>query len=282
MSQIGGGREHFAYWYLTEIFNEKNPTPALNGEGYYAGFSDPRGKGAVNYKRGAKGGTEKDDRFIRSNSYGSFLSGGLAGHVYGAEGIWGGDMESKAPTKMWDAFQWKSGAEMQYLRTFAFSVGKRYQDLVPMSDLVNPNKNYDLQSFEGWNYCSRTDDKNIFLIYFEKGCPQAQVRGAKLNSVYDAQWFNPRNGNWVNAGDGFLVSGKTGIIKLPPMPDDLDWGLKLIYKGPRDNNVKYKEWEIAPATSFRAVTILPFIVIAVAVLAIVIIELFVYRKKRRW
>ena len=53
--------------------------------------------------------------------YGSLLSGGLAGHVYGAEGIWGADIESASPVKMWDEFQWHSGAEMQYLRTFAFS-----------------------------------------------------------------------------------------------------------------------------------------------------------------
>jgi hypothetical protein len=280
LNQIGGGREHFAYWYLTEIFNLKNPTPALNGEGYYAGFSDPRGKGAVNYSRGAKGGTEKDNMFIRSNSYGSFLSGGLAGHVYGAEGIWGGDIESKAPTKMWDAFQWKSAAEMHYLRTFAFSIGKRYQDLVPIADLVIPNRNYELQSFEGWVYCARTDDKNIFLVYFENGCPQVQLRGARLNSVYDAQWFNPRDGSWINAGDGVLVSGKTGIIKLPPMPGSSDWGLKLIYKAPRDSNVNYKEWENTSQSRFRRETIFPLIVVAGGILIILTIAILLYRKKR--
>lgn len=89
---------------------------------------------------------------------------------------------------------------MHYLKNFAFSIGDRYQDLVPLTDLVLPNKNYDLRSYEGWAYCARTEDKNIFLLYFEKGCPQAQVRGARLNSVYDAKWFNPRNGNWINAG----------------------------------------------------------------------------------
>jgi hypothetical protein len=280
LNQIGGGREHFAYWYLTEIFNLENPTPALNGEGYYAGFSDPRGWGAVNYSRGAKGGTEKDSRFIRSNSYGSFLSGGLAGHVYGAEGIWGGDVEQKAPTKMWDAFRWRSGAEMHYLKTFAFSVGERYQDLVPLADLVIPNKNYDLFSYEGWAYCARTNDKNIFLIYFEKACPQAQVRGARLNSVYDAKWFNPRNGALVNAGDGILVSGKTGIIKLPQMPDDQDWGLKLVYKGTRDKNVKYKEWDSTSKSKFHMATIFPVIIMVAAILVILMIEFFLFRTKQ--
>lgn len=232
LHQIGNMREHNNYWYLTEIFNLKNPTPALNGEPYYSGYRDARGPGSANYTRGATGGTELDNEFCRSGTYGSFLSGGLAGHVYGAEGIWGADIEPTAPVKMWDAFQWRSGTEVQYLKTFAFSIGKRYQELVPLADLVSPNKTHETLSYQGWAYCARTDDKQIFLAYFEKGCPQSQIRGAQLNSVYRAQWFNPRDGSWLDAGKGKLVANKIGIIELPEFPSDTDWGLKLIYEGP--------------------------------------------------
>jgi hypothetical protein len=223
-------REHNNYWYLTEIFNLKNPKPALNGEPYYAGYRDARGPGSANYTRGAAGGSERDNEFVRSGMYGSFLSGGLAGHVYGAEGIWGADIEPTAPVHMWDAFQWRSGAEMQYLRTFAFSIGKRYQELVPLADLVSPNKTHETLSYEGWAYCARTDDKQIFLVYFEKGCPLSQIRGARLNSVYRAQWFNPRDGTWLDAGNGKLAANKIGLITLPDFPGDADWGLQLIYE----------------------------------------------------
>jgi hypothetical protein len=34
-----------------------------------------------------------------------------------------------------NAFQWNSAAQMRHLRTFAMSIGKRYQELVPMADL---------------------------------------------------------------------------------------------------------------------------------------------------
>jgi hypothetical protein len=163
--------------------------------------------------------------------YGSFLSGGLAGHVYGAEGIWGADIEPTAPVHMWDAFQWRSGAEMQYLRIFAFSIGNRYQELVPLADLVSPNKTHETLSYEGWAYCARTDDKQVFLAYFEKGCPPSQIRGARLNSIYCAQWFNPRNGSWQDVGNGRLTSNKIGIVSLPDFPCDADWGLRLIYEG---------------------------------------------------
>ena len=111
----------------------------MNGEPYYSGYVDARGLNG-GYRFGAPGGTEKDDQFVRSAIYGNFLSGGFGGHVYGAEGIWGADIEPAAPIKMWDAFQWNSAAQMQYLRTFALSIGKRYQELVPIADLVSPNK----------------------------------------------------------------------------------------------------------------------------------------------
>jgi hypothetical protein len=235
LHQIGNSRIHNEYWYLTEIFNLKNPKPALNGEPYYAGYKDSRGKGGADFKLSGKGGTERDNAFVRSSMYGSFLSGGLAGHVYGAEGVWGGDVEVAAPVHLWEAFQWKSGAQMQYLKTFVFSVGNRYQELVPLADLVSPNKTHDIHIWKGWSYCARTPDKNIFLAYFETGNAKndfRQIRSARLNSYYHAQWFNPRNGSWIDIGK--LASSNIGNIELPNFPEETDWGLKLVYIGPND------------------------------------------------
>ena len=230
LQQTGNKREHEYYWYLTEIFRDSHPQPALNGEPYYSGYVDARGLNG-GYKYGAPGGTPKDDQFVRSAMYGNFLSGGLGGHVYGAEGIWGADIEPAAPIKMWDAFRWNSGAQMQYLRIFAFSIGRRYQDLVP-DDFVVPSKTHILKSYEGWAYAARTEDKNIFLVYFEKGCPRSLVRGARVLSLYRARWFDPRNGTWSDVGDGRLKANTIGEIELPDFPADIDWGLSLVYAGP--------------------------------------------------
>jgi Protein of unknown function (DUF4038) len=94
------------------------------------------------------GGTPKDDQYVRSAMYGNVLSGGLAGHVYGAEGIWGADIEPSAPTHMWDAFKWPSGAQMQYLSKFILSLGNRYQQLVP-DQFVVPSQTHVLKGYEG-------------------------------------------------------------------------------------------------------------------------------------
>ncbi len=233
LHQTGNMREHNNYWYLTEIFRQADAKPALNGEPYYSGYVDARAQGGgKGYQYGAPGGTEKDDQFVRSAMYGSFLSGGLGGHVYGAEGIWGADIEPTAPVKMWDAFQWNSAAQMRHLRTFALSIGRRYQDLVPDSDLVSPNKTHDVRAYEQWAYCARTPDREIFLAYFEKGCPRGQIRGANLNSTYRAEWFDPRTGTYRDAGNGKLNSSVIGVIQLPDLPSNTDWGLRLTYAGP--------------------------------------------------
>ncbi|HMK39282.1 MAG TPA: hypothetical protein VK569_08080, partial [Bacteroidota bacterium] len=58
------------------------------------------------------------------------------------------------------------------------------------------------------------------------------IRGARLNSVYRAQWFDPREGTWLDAGGGRLVANKIGIMELPGFPGDADWGIRLTYEGP--------------------------------------------------
>lgn len=224
--QIGNLREHDAYWYLTQIYHAMPPRPALNGEPYYSGMTDRR---YTPYRYGAPGGTEEDDRDVRSGIYGSFLSGGFAGHIYGAEGIWGADTEPGSHPFMWEAFQWNSANQMKWLKTFALSEGARYQELVPDANLVSPSQTHVTKGYAGWAYCARTVAKDYFLAYFEKDCPAGSViRGAVPNATYQAQWFDPRQGEWMKVGSGVLTANVWGWITLPDFPSDDDWGLKLM------------------------------------------------------
>ncbi|MHC4206466.1 MAG: apiosidase-like domain-containing protein, partial [Planctomycetota bacterium] len=108
--QIGNRRTHDLYPFLTEIFNASPPVPGINGEPYYAGME------------GADGETETSDLYCRSAMYGSVLSGGLGGHIYGAGGwdggMWGGNVEDAAENHIWDVIKWRSADQMRHLRTF--------------------------------------------------------------------------------------------------------------------------------------------------------------------
>ena len=47
-------------------------------------------------------------------------------------------------------------------------------------------------------------------------------------SVYKAQWFDPRTGEWSAAGGGRLKSDAQGRLELPAVPDSSeDWRVSL-------------------------------------------------------
>ncbi|MGH6924299.1 MAG: DUF4038 domain-containing protein [Propylenella sp.] len=223
LHQIGNVREHHTYWYLTEIHRSEPKKPALNGEPYYAGLHQL----GTPYPLRVPPNSEADEFYVRSALYGSFLSGGFAGFIYGAEGIWQADVESESLHKMWDAFQWRSADQVRHLRTFAFVRGTRFRALEPDAELVVPNKTGETVSYCGWSYCAATTERDLFLLYFEKDAGEpAYVRGALHGASYQPSWFDPREGVWRAPGAPIAVQ-PSSLLHLPERPDDHDWGLML-------------------------------------------------------
>lgn len=219
--QIGNAREHYTYWYLTEIYNAEPPRPAFNGEPYYSGLSLHG-----HYKLAVAGDSEADRYYVRSSMYGSFLSGGYAGYIYGCEGIWQADIEPGAPVYMWDAFQYTTAAQVQHLKTFATIKGNRYLTLIPDSELLVPNKSGTWNGFYGWSYCARSPDQDWLMVYFEHGCEETRLRSGLVGRRYLPTWFDPRSGRWGEPEEPVTV-GTNSFVNLPPTPDDQDWGLML-------------------------------------------------------
>ena len=227
--QIGNLRTHNSYALLTEIFRTNPPVPAINGEPYYDGMER------------IEGGSEEAAANCRSAMYGSVLSGGLGGHIYGAGGwnggIWSGEVEAASQSPMWRLFQWPSGAQMRHLKTFILSEGPRYQDLVPCTERISPNQTSTNRGVQGWAYAAATGAQDLLLLYFEKDCSQASLAGAKPNAQYTAQWFSPLNGEWLSV-DASVTADASGSISLPPFPrhiakSDADWALKLTLRNGR-------------------------------------------------
>ena len=223
LHQSGNVREHYTYWYLTEIHQSSPAKPAINGEPYYAGLHQL----GTPYPLRVPPDSREDRNYVRSGLYGSFLSGGLAGFIYGAEGIWQSDIEPESLHKMWDSFRWKSGAEVQHLKTFAMVKGETYRALEPMADLVMPNKAGPDFAYHGWSYCARTADRSWFMLYFEDQAPlEAKLRGVEVGARYRPRFFDPREGVWGEAGEVLTVP-RSSVLVLPQRPDTQDWGLML-------------------------------------------------------
>jgi len=227
--QIGNRRTHDVYECLTEIFGAKPPVPGINGEPYYDGMEK------------LEPGSADAALYCRSAMYGSVLSGGLGGHIYGAGGwqggMWSGEVETESKWPIWEVIRWPSADQMRHLKHFVLSEGRTYQDLVPRAELVSPNRSGKPKTCTAWAYCARTEDKGLFMVYFEKDCPRATLGGAAPGATYRAQWFNPRSGTWSDAGGGKLKADGDGRVALPAFLDVAgksknDWALKLVKESP--------------------------------------------------
>ena len=106
LHQTGNAREHYTYWWMTEMYHAEPRLPAIAGEPYYSGLYAL----GTPYALGKPGNTPADDMYVRSGMYGGLLSGGYAGYIYGSEGIWQASVEPRSRVFMWDAFQWSSAA----------------------------------------------------------------------------------------------------------------------------------------------------------------------------
>ena len=224
--QIGNRRTHDVYEYLTEIFQATPPVPGINGEPYYDGMED------------AEPGSDKAARYCRSAMYGSVLSGGLGGHIYGGGGwkggLWSGEVEAASEYPIWKVIQWSSADQMRHLKTFVLSEGQQYQELIPSTQALSPNRSGDAKSLDGWAYCAATANRDLVLLYFEQDCPLSTLSGLHAGRDYQAHWHDPRTGRWLDADPSskMITVAADGTIRLPLFPggkakSDTDWSLKL-------------------------------------------------------
>lgn len=239
MDQTGNFRDHEHYWLLTDIYNDPNPVPAINGEPYYSGhisiMSD--NTGALSKIIFGNVDSREDHLNFRSSLFGSALSGGYGGNLAGFEAMWSGNVEpEEEPYKVWDTMTFPASYQTRYVRDFLLSVGKRYQELIPDADLIFPSKDGPCTGWRGWAYCSATRERDLIMGYTEKDCPPVRVRGLHPYDIYEVRFFNPRTGEW-QAETYQLEANHFGSILLPEEPDDLDWAFmaKKVNKGFRIN-----------------------------------------------
>ncbi len=213
--QIGNWRTHDNYWYLTEIHGARPARPALNGEPYYPGFPDDDPPAP----------SQTASRYCRSGLYGSLLSGGLAGYIYGADGMWGGNVEADATYTIWDAVEYESGDQIRHVLRFLEPCEGRFAYLVPEDSMLLPNRSGPVKGYDGWAYAARMPDRTVVLLYLERGAPAPLVRSLRPDTDYDVSWFDPRRGEWRPAVA--LTADQTGRAQLPDPPSEEDWAAAL-------------------------------------------------------
>ncbi|MCF3648760.1 DUF5060 domain-containing protein [Synoicihabitans lomoniglobus] len=227
-------RNHAIYDFIEESFHLPNPYPVANLEPYYAGWNHD-----INRPGGETPdpGSPRDDYFARAQMYGSVLSGGLAGHVYGTAAY---DVTSTGEPAgwrphIWTALRYRSGGQMQHLRDFVLSAGDTaYTELIPASDDLHPRKSPHSidDGLDGWSFMMRAPAGDAALLYFEMGAVGTTLHGLRSAQNFQWRWFNPRTGEWGQPIH--LRSDADGHLASPDFPaggqsreTTVDWAAQL-------------------------------------------------------
>jgi hypothetical protein len=222
-------RDHRISAMIDTLFQLQPAYPAINFEPYYTGWNTAHNSPAGERPQR---NSERDNYFSRAQMYGSVLSGGLSGHVYGTAAYdltSTGEPEGDNP-HFWEALKYTSGNQMKHLYTFIFSEKSDFQNLIPAHAKLTPQKSKTSlpNGLDGWSYLMQNESKTLAMAYFEKGAESPIISAFLPGTLYRLTWFNPENGKWMN--DMKIKSDKNGSlgkIIIPKSNTYGDWALKI-------------------------------------------------------
>ena len=239
MHSVGNSpRNHGMTYLIEELFSLDPPYPVANLEAYYPGWQQKAN--CIVAGELAERNSERDNYFARAQMYGSVLSGGLAGHIYGTgayDGTTTGESreESDRPY-IWDALRYPSGMQMQYLSEFILSEGNTYQQCTPARQLLEPGKADGAQEdgLDGWSFMLLSPGKETAFLYFENKAEIPSIRELAANKTYLLHWYHPVTGKWLDPQPE-IRTDEAGALALKEFPDGEitaghDWCLKIIGK----------------------------------------------------
>lgn len=227
-------RNHGFYPMIEKLFHLEPPYPAANLEPYYPGWDNVFHNNVAGERPIPN--SDRDNYFGRTQMYGSVLSGGLAGHIYGSGAYCGSTngepkLEGERPY-IWEGLNYPSGAQLEYLGKFILSEGKSYQECIPAKENLHPHKSKDapVEGLDGYSFMLLSPKKDLAFIYFENKSEIPKISGLMSNQSYQIMWFNTTSGEWTNIEQ--IDTDNAGEINLNSFPSGSeisqnDWALKL-------------------------------------------------------
>lgn len=227
-------RDHRILKFVEEVFTKTPFVPGFSNEPYYhwhdVGYGRPDGERVVP-------NSDRDNYFARAHAYDHFFSGALGGHVFGS-GSFGGETKGEPVFAepphwpyIWQTLKMPIIDQAKYFLEFINSEGPEYQSLeLASEDLSNPRT--EAIKMDEWAFMLRDSDRKMVLLYFENKTVRQTVSGMIPETKYEAQWYNPRTGEWIDMADGVLLSDENGTIVMPAYPSgkdvsENDWAAKL-------------------------------------------------------
>jgi len=213
----GDSKEHLQ-WLVTGVpaqdWRKEPPRPIVNLEPNYEEILTYHSRTPI-----------KADR-VRRAMYWSLLVSPTAGVTYGHNGVWPwGERREQPLNHAGEAPPWHESIHTEgitsvgHLKTFFTSLP--WWRLCPAQKLLAEQPGLDEP--ERFVAAAKTDDGTTAVIYMPKGC-DIIINTKTLKLPIAARWFNPRTGEWIDAG---RIDDETKRIS-PPSDDD--WVLSLHHR----------------------------------------------------
>jgi len=201
-------------------------------EGYLAAYRRQNRKPVLEGECTYEGIFGFSDEVVRHNAYKAIQSG-ACGFTYGSHGLWYPTQDERddkfsewgRPLPWWEALRRPGGAHMGFLRKCYEMV--EWWKLEP----VRAEEALDLDPFyesDGQRVTVKADGDRVAVIHFPDGpFPSGQPIGLRAwlrmgadGEQYHIARFDPRTGTADSLG---VMKVSSGLIALPPLPDQRDW-----------------------------------------------------------
>jgi hypothetical protein len=164
---------------------------------------------------------------VRQVAYRAIQSG-CCGYTYGAQGCWNGAWDREDLATAWGDLPWydgvdlPGGAQLGHLR--------RFYETLPWWTLRPDDEVFRTTSGENdafYRPLVTTDpSRSTVVVYFGETYRNDDGRSSLTGIAdggYRVRWFDPRTGEWTDAG---TAPAHGGQVSLPPLPrDGEDWAL---------------------------------------------------------
>ena len=210
---------------MAECRAKTPPMPTLNSEVCYEGIM---------------GGSHQD---VQRYCFWGCVTGGAAGHTYGAQGIWAmssRDEPFAGATSSWGDVCWQDA--MHLAGSTHVGIGRRFLERYPWP-LFEPRREPSSEEMGRVSSLACGIPGALAIFYLPCGCVPAPLCGVAGGTVrvepgaaYTAFYFNPRTGAEVRDYEvrghhrvqlGAVTPGPDGAWPVPPKPSMEDWVLAL-------------------------------------------------------
>ena len=199
-----GARDASMYPILRQQYALPDHKPSINLEPFYPGWNNRPSEPL------------DSNEMAQFQMYCSVLNGALGGHAWGDD-YYSGNRNTGGDPHVNGFDRWKA-ASMGHLKDFILDAGHDYSELAPaLLHLVDRQQEFLALAL--------SPDLRTGLGFISAKMHSSNIKDLLPNADYLLQWWDIDEGGWKH--EEAVRTDKTGLLKVPPNPDDMGWAFRI-------------------------------------------------------